>query len=161
MLIFDLREEARMASYLYVVLAAAIGFFAVWVAPRSFRARMPDAVAEAVGPLALLLGLAAAALGWQEYDERREADELVEMCLNGGCAMAEGAAYDVEPVHRITSGSRYTAPLRGGYFKLDDKLFAHYPRDASNYSPANVLRDGDWVRVYSQDGRLVLVEVAE
>lgn len=159
MLIFDLREEARLLSLLYVVGGAALALAAAAVAPASLRGRLPDNLAAAVRPLAVVFALAAAALAWVEYDERRQAQALVAQCRSGACSMVEGLVHGVEPVRQVTSSGRWTAPIWGGYFNVGDTAFAHYPRDYSNYSPANSLRDGDWARVYSQGGHLVLVEV--
>ncbi|CAA7622100.1 hypothetical protein [Magnetospirillum sp. SS-4] len=159
MIIFDLREEAYFASYLYAMAATAAVFGAMAVAPRSLRSRMPPALAEAIIPFAFVFILAAGIFAWAEYDERRRADALVELCLNGGCTVVEGNVHDVVPVHKITSGGRMTAPIWGGHFRVGDALYTHYPRDHSNYSPANRLRDGEWARVHSQGDTLVLVEV--
>ncbi len=161
MVIFDLREEARQISLIYLIAPAAFAFAIASLAPPPLRARMPAALAEATRPLALVFGLTTGLLGWVEFDERRQADALVELCLNCGCTVAEGPVHDIEPVRKITSGGRFNAPMRGGYFKVGGKLYAHSPRESSDYSPANFLREGELVRIYSQDEQLVLVEVLE
>lgn len=161
MIIFDLREEARLVSYLYLVGGLALACGAAIAAPRRLRNLLPPTLSAALRPLATIFALVTAGLAWIEYDERREAEALVAQCLSGGCTLAEGLAWNVTPVHQVTSGSRMTAPIRGGYFNVGDSFFAHYPRDSSDYSPANRLRDGDRVRVLSRDGILVLVEVME
>lgn len=158
MIIFDLREEARLVSYLYGVGAIALALGAAAVAPAWLRGRLPDALADSLRPLALVFTLAAAGLAWVEYHERSEADALVKQCSTGACTMVEGEVREVVPVHRITSGGRFNAPIWGGYFTIGDTFYAHYPRDHSNYSPANLMRVGDRVRAFSQGERLVLVE---
>lgn len=161
MLIFDLREEAQLFSLFHGVAAASIALGALSVLPPPMRSRLPVALIEAAGPLTFVFLLATGLLGWMEYDERRQADVMVELCLSGGCEMAEGPVYEVEHVRQTSSGGRFTAPVRRGEFKIGDKLYFHYPRDGSNYSPANLLREGDRVRVYSNGDQLVLVEVCE
>lgn len=161
MLIFDLREEAHLVSLLHGVVTAAVVLGALSVAPAPIRSRLPVALAEAARPLTFAFLLAAGLLGWIEYDERRQANALVETCLSGGCEIAEGQVYGVERVRQISPGGRFTAPIQRGDFKVGDKLYFHYPRDGSNYSPANFLREGERVRVYSKDDRLVLVEGCE
>jgi hypothetical protein len=158
-IVYDLREEARLISLIHLIAPLALCLGAVWFAPRSVQAWLPDALVDSARPLTFVFGLAAGVLGWMEYDERSQADALVERCLLGGCLMKEGPVYDVERVRQISSGTRYLAPMRGGYFKVGDTLYAHYPREQSNYSPANLLREGEPVRVYSLDGVIVLVEV--
>jgi hypothetical protein len=161
MIIFDLREEAELVSYLYVVGAIALALSAAAVAPVSFRVRLPDALADSLRPLALVFTLAAAGMVWVEYEERSEARSLVAQCSAEGCNFVEGTVSDVNPVHKITTGGRFTSPIWGGHFTVGDRFYAHYPRDHSNYSPANLLRDGDRVRICSQGERLVLVEMID
>lgn len=161
MVIFDLREEARLVSQLYVVGGVALALGAAALAPASLRSRLPANLAEAVRPLALVFALATAVMVWVEHDERQQAGVLVEQCRSGACALVEGWVHGVEPVHQVTSGSRMTAPQWGGYFNVGSTFYAHYPRDFSDYSPANRLRNGDWARVYSQGEHLVLVEVID
>ena len=158
MIIFDLREEAQFASYFYLMGFFALTFAAAALAPRGLRRRLPEAVADSARPLAMIFILLTTVLAWLGYDERRQVDALVEQCLAGGCTQIEGAVHGVEPVHQVTSGSRYTAPMQSGYFWIGDTLISHSPRDHSGYSPANRLRDGDRVRVYRLDEVLVLVE---
>ncbi|MEW5729732.1 MAG: hypothetical protein AB1918_18020 [Pseudomonadota bacterium] len=158
MIIFDLREEARLVSLLYLVGGIAVVLGVLAFLPRALRDRLPDALAEAARPLTLVFSLAAAALAWSEMDERGQADQLVERCLAGGCTFVEGPVSDVEPVHAVGSGSRFTPPLQGGSFRVAGTYYAHYPRDNSDYSPANALQNGDWARVHSDGDRVVLVE---
>ncbi len=161
MIIFDLREEAQSASYLFLMGSFALAFAAAALAPRGLRRRLPEAVADSARPLAAIFILITAVLAWLEYDERRQADALVEQCLAGGCTQFEGAVDGVEPVHQVTSGSRHTAPTYSGYFWIGDTRISHSPRDGSRYSPANRLRDGDRVRVYRLGEVLVLVELVD
>ena len=161
MIIFDLREEARMASYLYGIGSATILLMLAAAIPDRIRNRLPSALAESLRPLAGAFLLATIVLAWFEYSERQEADRLAELCLSGACAVTEGPATSVDPIHKITSGSRWTAPIEGGYFQVGDTVFAHYPRDHSDYSPITFLRQGQMVRVYSKDQVLVLVEVID
>lgn len=158
MIVFDLREEVRLLSLVHLVggLAVVLGLMAL--APRSLRSRLPEALAEALRPLALVFAAAAAVLLWGEVVERRNADDLVAQCLRGGCGVAEGLVTDVEPVRQITSGGRFGAPTFGGSFRVGGTAYAHHPAGYSDYSPANALRDGDRVRVYSVGGTVVLVE---
>ncbi|CAA7616535.1 hypothetical protein [Magnetospirillum sp. UT-4] len=161
MIVFDLREEARLITYLYPIGACALAFAAAALAPLRLRRRLPEALADSVRPLAVIFGLVTAGLVWVEYDERRQAEALVELCLAGGCTVVEGEVSDVEPVHKISSGGRYTQATYGGYFRIGDTLFAHYPRDFSSYSPANHLRDGDRARAYQSGETLVLVDLTD
>ncbi|MBF0373132.1 MAG: hypothetical protein HQL39_06895 [Alphaproteobacteria bacterium] len=159
MVIFDLREEARLVSQLYVLGGVALAFGAAALAPASLRRRLPATLAEAVRPLALVFVLATAVMAWVEHDERQRAEALVAQCWSGACTVVEGWVHGVEPVHKVSSGGRWTAPLWAGYFNVGGSFYAHSPRDYSDYSPANSLRDGDWARVYSQGEYLVLVDV--
>lgn len=161
MVIFDLREEARLVSQLYVVGGVALAFGAAALAPASLRGRLPAALAEAVRPLAMVFALTTFIMVWVEHQERQQAETLVEQCRSGACTLVEGPVHGVEPVHQVSSGGRYTQPSWRGYFNVGGSFYAHSPRDYSSYSPANRLHDGDWARVYSQDGTLILVEVID
>ena len=161
LIVFDLREEAWFISYLYVVGSAALVLGLVALAPRSLQARLPGALADAARPMALTLFAITAFMIWAENNERRQAEASVEECLAGSCKVVEGFVSDVEPVHQITSTGRHTSAIYGGYFRVGDTFFAHYPRAFSNYSPANRLHNGDYVRVHSLGDALVIVTVID
>ena len=162
MVIFDLRDEAQLMSWIYVVALITLLLVLAAMAPFSVRARLPLVLPEDVRPLALFFVILLIYMVWYEYYERRQADALVERCLNGGCSLVEGRVSGVVPVQKVTSGGRVSqTSYRGGFFRVGEKHFRHYPIESSNYSPANRLQDGDVVRVYSFGEVLVLVEKME
>ncbi|MCA1907775.1 MAG: hypothetical protein LDL39_05380 [Magnetospirillum sp.] len=159
MIVFDLREEARLVSYLYLTGGLTLALLLVGLTHKWFQGRLwPATLGDAAFPLALVFALASLGLGWMEVDERQQAETLAAQCLAGQCDMVEGPVVSATPVRQVTQGSRYTAPMERGEFRVGDHVFFHYPRDHSDYSPANKLQPGQKVRVYSHQQVLVLVE---
>jgi hypothetical protein len=162
MVVFDLREEAQLMSWMYLVAPVTVVLVLAAMAPFSVRARLPIVLPEDVRPLALFFVLLLTYMVWYEDYERRQADATVERCLNGGCSLVEGRVSGVVPVQKVTSGGRISqTSYRGGYFRVGDKHFSHSPSDFSSYSPANSIHDGDVARVYSFGEMLVFVEKME
>jgi hypothetical protein len=162
MVVFDLREEAQMMAWMYMVAPITVLLVLTAMAPFSVRARLPLVLPEDVRPLALFFVVFLSGMVWHEDYERRQAAVTVERCLNGGCNLVEGRVSGVVPVQRVTSGGRVSlSSYRGGVFRVGEKFFSHYPSDFSNYSPANHIHDGDVARVYSFGEVLVLVEKVE
>jgi hypothetical protein len=162
MVVFDLREEAQLMSWMYVVAPVTVLFVLAAMAPFSVRARLPLVLPEDVRPLALIFVVLLIYMVWYEDYERRQADATVERCLNGGCSLVEGRVSGVVPVQKVTSGGRISqTSYRGGYFRVGEKFFSHSPSDFSSYSPANRIHDGDVARVFSIGEVLVLVEKVE
>ena len=159
MVIFDLREEARLVSFLYLVGGGAVVFGLLALAQRWLLKRLSETLADAARPLAVFFAIISAIMLWLEYDERQQAEALVAQCMSGACDMTEGPVYDVMPVHQIAAGSRYLMPTWRGHFSVGERHFTHYLPSFSGYSPVNYLRDGDRVRVYSLDNLLILVEL--
>ncbi|CAA6606138.1 hypothetical protein MTBLM1_80054 [Rhodospirillaceae bacterium LM-1] len=160
MIVFDLREEARLISFLYLFGGLTLAFGAAALVPRALSKQLYG-LSELSRPLSITLAVLTAILAGAEFYERHEADALVEQCLAGGCTVVEGQVSGVEPLHKVTSGGRYTQASWGGSFWVGDTLYAHYPRDFSSYSPVNHLRNGQRARVYILDESLVLVEVMD
>ena len=161
MVVFDLREEAQLMSWMYVVAPVTVLLVLAAVSPSSVRARLPLNLPEDVRPLAVFFVVLLISMVWYEDYERRQAQATVERCQKGGCSLVEGPVSGVVPVHKVTEGSRFTPPQYGGYFRVGEKFFSHSPSAFSNYSPANSLSDGDVARVYSIGEVLVLVEKME
>ena len=162
MVVFDLREEAQLMSWMYVVVPVTVLLVLAALAPFSVRARLPLVLPKDVRPLALFFVLLLTYMVWYEDYERRQADATVERCLNGGCSIVEGRVSGVVAVQKVTSGGHVLlTSYRGGYFRVGDKHFSHSPITFPDYSPANRIQDGDVVRVYSFGELLVLVEKVE
>ncbi len=160
MVVFDLRAEAQLMTWMYVVVSVTVLVVLAAMAPLKVRARLPLNLPEDVRWLALFFVVLLIYMVWHESYERRQADATVEWCLNGGCSIVEGRVSGVVPVSKVTSGRIPTTSTQGGYFRVGDKHFRHRPREVevSDYSPANHIQDGDMVRVYSFGEVLVLVE---
>jgi hypothetical protein len=161
MVVFDLREEAQLMPWMYVVVPVTVLLVMAAMAPFSVRARLPLNLPQDVRPLALFFVVLLIGMVWYEDYERRQADATVAWCLNGGCSLVEGRVSSVVPVHKVTEGSRLTPPQYGGYFRVGEEHFSHYPSAFTNYSPTNRIHDGDMARVYRLGELLVLVEKME
>ena len=115
MLVFDLREEAQLMSWMYVVALLTVLLVLAAMAPFSVRARLPLNLPQDVRPLALIFVVLLIYMVWYEDYERRQADATVERCLNGGCSLVEGRVSGVVPVQNVTSGGRISqTSYRGG-----------------------------------------------
>ncbi len=106
MVVFDLREEAQLMSWMYVVVPVTVVLVLAALVPFSVRARLPLVLPEDVRPLALFFVLLLTYMVWYEDYERRQADATVERCLNGGCSLVEDRVSGVVPVQMVTSGGR-------------------------------------------------------
>jgi hypothetical protein len=106
MVVFDLREEAQLMSWMYLVALITVLLVLAAMTPFSVRARLPLVLPEDVRPLALFFVVLLIYMVWYEDYERRQADATVERCLNGGCSLIEGRVSGVVPVEKVTSGGR-------------------------------------------------------
>lgn len=160
MVIYDLRIEAGLISWMYLVAPVTVILVLVSFAPFSVRSRLPLVLPEDVPLLALFFTLLLISMVWYEDYERKQAASMVEQCLRGNCNVVEGPVSAVRPVHSAGS-SRFNSSFKAGSFKVGDKVFGHYPSDFQEYSPCNLLSNGDHIRVYTKDETIVLVEKLE
>ena len=160
MVVFDLRVAAQQITWMYLVAPITVFLVLASLAPYSVRARLPLILPEDVRRLAMFFIVLSISMVLYEGYERRQAESLVEQCLSGSCNVVEGRVSEVRRVHIGNSGGRYSPPPMGS-FRVGDTVFFHYPGYFEEYSPCNLLNNGDLVRVHTMDKGMVLVEKLE
>jgi hypothetical protein len=131
MVVFDLREEAQMMAWMYLVAPITVLLVLAAMAPFSVRARLPLILPEDVRPLALFFVVFLFGMVWHEDYERRQAAATMERCLKGGCSLVEGRVSGVVPVQKVTSGGRVSLSSYRGGSSESEKNSSVIPRATS------------------------------